>query len=129
MAKKKVHSTPGTSRRWTNLAVAALVLLVGAGSYLAVRSLQPPAAPAAANPPAKAKSSLSTKVILPAYPRRPRSPTLPPEQFPDPVIRQSYEVAQNNPQLLERMPCYCGCYISHRHTSNLDCFVDNHGET
>ena len=129
MAKKKVHSTPGTSRRWTNLAVAALVLLVGAGSYLAVRSLQPTATPAPSKPPAGAKNSLSKKVILPTYPRRPRPATLPPEQFSDPVIRQSYEVAQNNPQLLEHMPCYCGCYISHRHTSNLDCFADNHGET
>ena len=129
MAKKKVHSAPASSRRWTTLAVAALALLVGAGSYLAVRSLQPPAAPASAKPPAKAKSSLSKKVILPAYPRQPRPSTLPPAQFPDPVIRQSYEVAQNNPQLLERMPCYCGCYIRPGHTSNLDCFVDNHGET
>ena len=129
MAKKKVHSAPGASRRWITLAVAALALLVGAGSYLAVRSLQPPATPAPSKPPAGAKNSLSKKVILPAYPRRPRPPTLPPQRFPDPVIRQSYEVAQNNPQLLERMPCYCGCYIRPGHTSNLDCFVDKHGET
>ena len=129
MAQKKARSAPGASRRWITSAVAAVALLVGAGSYLAVRSLRPPAAPAPAKPQAKAQSSLGAKVILPAVPRRPRPVALPPEQFADPMIRKSYEVARNNPQLLERMPCYCGCYISPGHGNNLDCFADRHGET
>ena len=129
MAKQRVRSGLGASQRWITLAMAAAALLVGAGSYLAVRSLRSPAAPAPAKPRAEARSSLSAKVILPAVPRRPRPVALSPEQFADPMIRKSYEVARNNPQLLERMPCYCGCYISPGHGNNLDCFVDRHGET
>ena len=129
MAKKQAPSAPGGSRRWIAIAVVAVALVVGAGSYLAFRSLQPPAAPAPGNRPTGAKSTLSTKVILPAFPRRPRPVALPPEQFADPMIRKSYQVARNNPQLLERMPCYCGCYINPGHGNNLDCFVDKHGET
>jgi hypothetical protein len=30
---------------------------------------------------------------------------------------------------LERLPCYCGCYLTAGHQNNLDCFRDRHGET
>lgn len=129
MAKKKARSAAG-SRRWIALAVVATaVALVGAGIYLVSQPSQSAATSAPGKPPSKARSSLKTKVFLPAFPRRPRPVALPPGQFADPLIRKSYEVARSNPQLLEQMPCYCGCYMSPGHTNNLDCFVDRHGET
>jgi hypothetical protein len=41
----------------------------------------------------------------------------------DPQIGQIYQVAAQNHQLLQWIPCYCGCGESAGHRSNLDCFV------
>lgn len=43
----------------------------------------------------------------------------------DPVILEAYLFAAQHPEVLEYMPCYCGCEregIGHR--SNYDCFID-----
>lgn len=131
MAKKKLQARTPTSRRWVILVAAAVVILAGAGIYLVSRGRRPwaAAAPADSESKAVAQTALPKKLILPAIPRRPRPQALPPEQFNDPVIRKSYEVARDNPALLEQLPCYCGCYANPGHTNNLDCFVDKHGET
>ncbi len=106
-------------------------MLAGAGIYLASRTTRPSSAPpgAAGQSDGAAQAAVSKKNILPAIPRRPRPQSLPPQIFVDPLIRKSYEVARDNPALLEQMPCYCGCYANPGHTNNLDCFVDRHGET
>lgn len=62
---------------------------------------------------------------LPAIPRNPRPATLPPELF-EGKAREAYRIAKEAPELLERMPCYCGCYVSDGHQNNLDCYVDRH---
>ncbi len=62
---------------------------------------------------------------LPAIPRNPRPVTLSPNFFTG-KIREVYRIAQEVPELLERMPCYCGCYVSDRHQNNLDCYTDRH---
>jgi hypothetical protein len=62
---------------------------------------------------------------LPALPRHPRPATLAPELFSGRVA-EAYRIAREVPELLERMPCYCGCYVSDRHQNNLDCYVDRH---
>lgn len=62
---------------------------------------------------------------LPAIPRNPRPATLPPELFTGKVATV-YRIAQEVPELLEQMPCYCGCYVSDRHRNNLDCYTDRH---
>jgi hypothetical protein len=62
---------------------------------------------------------------LPAIPRNPRPATRPPELFAGKVAKV-YRIAQEVPELLERMPCYCGCYVSDRHQNNLDCYTDRH---
>jgi hypothetical protein len=41
----------------------------------------------------------------------------------DPKIVKAYQVAAQNLELLQQMPCYCGCGESAGHTSNLSCFV------
>ena len=63
---------------------------------------------------------------LPAIPRSPRPATLPPELFTGQVAKV-YRIAQEVPELLERMPCYCGCYVNPGHRNNLDCYTDRHG--
>lgn len=50
------------------------------------------------------------------------------EQMPDYVqtaptnVQEAYRFAVANPELLEQMPCYCGCG-GVGHTSNIDCYV------
>lgn len=63
---------------------------------------------------------------LPAIPRNPRPATLSPLLFTGQVARV-YRIAQEVPELLERMPCYCGCYVNPGHRNNLDCYTDRHG--
>lgn len=38
------------------------------------------------------------------------------------VVRQAYQFALDNPEVLSFIPCYCGC-TSEGHTSNEHCFV------
>ena len=39
-----------------------------------------------------------------------------------PVVQEAYRFAIANPDVLARIPCYCGCG-SMGHTSDLDCFI------
>ena len=91
-----------------------MVLLFGAVALLL-------AAPQPVAPP-------PTHVIVPK-PRVPRRQSLDPALFRDPDTRKAYQIARDNPKLLEKMACYCGCMSSptDAHTSNYECFVDNHG--
>ena len=75
------------------------------------------------NPP------IQDRLILPALPRNPRPVTLEPAAFPDPDVCQAYQVAKDDPEPLEHMACYCGCFAQAGHRNNLDCFKDNHGAT
>ena len=63
---------------------------------------------------------------LPATPRNPRPSTLSPALFMGDAAK-AYQIAQEVPELLERMPCYCGCYVKPGHQNNLDCYTDRHG--
>ena len=62
---------------------------------------------------------------LPAIPHKPRPATLAPELFTGQVAKV-YRIAQEVPELLEQMPCYCGCYVNPGHRNNLDCYTDRH---
>lgn len=62
---------------------------------------------------------------LPAIPRNPRPATLSPDLFTG-KEREAYRIAQEAPELLERMPCDCGCYVTAGHRNNLDCYTDRH---
>ncbi len=64
----------------------------------------------------------------PAIPRQQRPTTLDPAQFTGRVA-EGYRIAREQPALLERLPCYCGCYLNAGHQNSLDCFKDHHGET
>ncbi len=52
--------------------------------------------------------------------------TLDPKQFTGPV-RAAYQVAQDNPDLLAQLHCYCGCDRTNGHKNLLDCYRDHHG--
>lgn len=39
------------------------------------------------------------------------------------VVQEAYRFAIANPEILEKLPCYCGCG-SMGHTSDLDCFIE-----
>ena len=78
---------------------------------------------------ASSNPALRNRLILPAYPQRPRPITIPPEQFTEPEIRQAYQAAKDVPEALETVACYCGCYSEASHRNNLDCYKDNHGVT
>jgi hypothetical protein len=51
------------------------------------------------------------------------SPTI----FNDERTRAAYQVAKDIPEVLEQLPCYCGCMTSFGHKNNLFCFKDQHG--
>ena len=51
------------------------------------------------------------------------SPTL----FSDERTRAAYQVAKDIPEVLEQLPCFCGCMTSFGHKNNLFCFKDQHG--
>ncbi len=42
-----------------------------------------------------------------------------------PKVLEAYQFAVEHPEVLNYMPCYCGCYEEDGHTSNTNCFVDN----
>ncbi len=42
-----------------------------------------------------------------------------------PKVLEAYQFAVEHPEVLDYMPCYCGCYEEDGHTSNTNCFVDH----
>jgi hypothetical protein len=60
--------------------------------------------------------------------RRNSSLTLAPETFAG-EAREAYEVARDDPDLLTRLHCYCGCDKVLGHRNLLDCYRDRHAAT
>jgi hypothetical protein len=54
--------------------------------------------------------------------------TLNPELFQG-ETHQAYLVAQQHPELLAQLDCYCGCEQHEGHKNLLDCFRTNHAAT
>ena len=42
------------------------------------------------------------------------------------TVQQAYQFASSNPDVMQRIPCYCGCG-NIGHTSNYSCYVQNTG--
>ncbi len=104
-------------QRWLlNGAMALLFAVLGLGTWQFV------------SPSTSPLNYLLTATPWPAVPRPVRPATLDPASFTGRVA-EGYRIAKERPELLERMPCYCGCYLTHGHQNNLDCFRDKHGET
>jgi hypothetical protein len=79
--------------------------------------------------PSTLPASLKNRLVLPAKPLAKRPYTLEPSSFQEPETVKAYQAAREVPEVLEHMPCYCGCFSNAGHRNNLDCFKDNHGVT
>ncbi len=42
------------------------------------------------------------------------------------MVKETYIMASNNPEVLAQVPCFCGC-VSDGHKSNLNCFIQKMG--
>lgn len=116
MAKGKKKGRPSktsTKRHW--ILIVGVMLVMGGGGYWwwQSRQLTVPAL------------GVRLAFVLPATPRNPREATLPPGPFRGKVA-EAYRTAWEVPELVERMPCYCGCYKTNTHQNNLDCYIDTH---
>ncbi|MFC4075745.1 PCYCGC motif-containing (lipo)protein [Salinithrix halophila] len=40
-----------------------------------------------------------------------------------PAAQKAYRLAYEHSDVLEKMPCFCGCGDTHGHRSNLNCFI------
>lgn len=107
-SQKKSASGPRLSRRAVLVGVAALAVGAGATGLYAWSRQRP--------------------FILTPVPRRPRPTTLDPGLFTGRTA-EAYRVARAAPELIEQMPCYCGCSRTAGHPNNLDCYVDRHAAT
>ncbi len=38
---------------------------------------------------------------------------------------EAYAFAAEHPEVLDHMPCYCGCFETDGHTNNTACFIDS----
>lgn len=116
----KTGETSARQLRWrrllANVAVLLALLAVAVATWHVV------------SPQSSPINYLLTPEALPAVPRGRRPETLDPALFTGKVA-EAYRVARQRPALLERLPCYCGCYLTAGHQNNLDCFRDRHGET
>ncbi len=94
-----------TGLKGRSVAVASIVMIVAVfvGAFTAWRSSAKPVAAALV-----------------------ASLTLDPGQFQGDT-KQAYLVAQQHPELLAQMHCYCGCEQHEGHKSLLDCFRTRHG--
>ena len=95
--------------------LAGSVVLVAAGEGRTQADLRPRAAAGAQIAP-----------VAPTKPHTGPLPALPRVSFDPPLpmaeIQQVYEFAARHPEVLQYMPCYCGCERI-GHTANHSCFV------
>lgn len=88
------------------LGIAAVVIMAGIG-WVLLRGTQDQSGDAA-------ELSKAADVL---------SPTL----FSDEKTRAAYQTAKDIPEVLEQIPCFCGCLSNFGHKNNLFCFKDQHG--
>lgn len=113
--RPRIGYHPAMGARW--LFAAALLLLALTSAPVAVagqhaHSSSPPAVTPARIAPMKAHTG-----PLPALPPVPYAPSRPMA-----IVQQVYEFAARHPEVLQYVPCYCGCERL-SHNGNHDCFV------
>lgn len=128
------RNTPKAQNPTSNLLfIVAIVAVVGGGAYLFLK----PSAPAltetttAAAPDIQPASTAQAEPVgtAPRKPGHPRSEPLPAlflDQFtsarPVEQVRAVYQFAAEHPDVLQYVPCFCGCE-ARGHSGNDDCFV------
>jgi hypothetical protein len=104
-SKKGVRSRQKGSGKWLYVVIpilAAVLIGVGGGWFLARRG---------------DASSTGTEIQLAPVSQLPEKVRRAP-----PVVQEAYRFAIANPEVLAKLPCYCGCG-SMGHESDLDCFI------
>jgi hypothetical protein len=102
----KGESLKSTNKQNLALGVIAVAIIAGIGWY----SLR------------GASNETETSVQLPKS-----DGVLSPTLFDDAKTRAAYQVAKDIPEVLEQLPCFCGCMSHFGHKNNLFCFKDQHG--
>jgi hypothetical protein len=103
------------------VAALALTILSQRGGYNTSRqSRSTTAPPAASNSTARVPAHYEEAKSLSQLP-----PTLPPERFFG-QARLAYKVAQEIPQTLAQLPCYCYCDETFGHKSLHSCYESDH---
>jgi hypothetical protein len=90
------------------LGFAAIAIMVGI-AWVSLRGTNEPAEDTASAILSKAADVLS------------------PSLFSDEKARAAYQTAKDIPDVLEQLPCFCGCMKEFGHKNNLFCFKDQHG--
>ena len=88
------------------LTIAAIAILAGI-AWVSLRGTSEPSEDSTAN-------AKSADVLSPAL-------------FTDEKARAAYQTAKDIPDVLEQLPCFCGCMMNMGHKNNLFCFKDQHG--
>ena len=125
--------------RWALIALA-VVAVAGAGALLLLGGDRTAVAPEqAGEAPTALASSTATAASAggpaSAAPRfdsedleglpMPPLPYVPQTAGPADLMRQAYVFAARNPDVLDYVPCYCGCGQTDGHVGNTDCFVES----
>ena len=104
--RKRARSRQKGSGKWLYVALpilAAVLIGVGGGWVLARRG---------------DTDTTGTEITLAPVSQLPEKVRRSP-----PVVQEGYRFAIANPEILAKLPCYCGCG-SMGHTSDLDCFIE-----
>lgn len=126
--------------RWALIALA-VVAVAGAGALLLLGSdrttVAPEQAGEASTIPASSTAAAGTAASGPASAApqfdsedleglpMPPLPYVPQTAGPADLMRQAYVFAARNPDVLDYVPCYCGCGQTDGHVGNTDCFVES----
>ena len=130
------ETTPGGGggARW----IAVGLLMLGTGVFLYALNSEGPPTPAAshdhgsrpATPPKAAGQTGQHRYFENPEDAHPLPVTLPPSEFQNAGIANTYAIAKEIPEVLAQQPCLCGCdNTSDDHRSLLDCYIDEHAST
>ena len=127
--------------RWALIAVAVVAVAGAAALFLSGdRAAVAPeeageTSPVRAASTAAAGTAASTGAPAPGAPQftseeleglpMPPLPYVPQTAGPADLMRQAYVFAARNPDVLDYVPCYCGCGQTDGHVGNTDCFVES----
>ena len=126
--------------RWALIAFA-VVAVAGAGAFFLLggdrSAVAPEQAGAASSAPAPSTTAETASAGAPASTApqftsedleglpMPPLPYVPQTAGPADLMRQAYVFAARNPDVLDYVPCYCGCGQTDGHVGNTDCFVES----
>ena len=96
-----------TNKQNVALGIAAVAIMLGI-AWMSLRGT---------NEPGETASALLSKA----------ADVLSPSLFADEKTRAAYQTAKDIPDVLEQLPCFCGCMKEYGHKNNLFCFKDQHG--